>query len=107
MDLGEIRSYVSARLTASLSTDDIDDHINEVAKDLSRLFTADFIEESTALSTSTSSHLVASTWEMRQLKSVHAYIDGDRTPLMKVNKEALVYPLQSGTPKFWALWAST
>lgn len=107
MNLGELQTYITDRYTPSLESSEYKEHINEVYRDLSRLFTADYIEESTSLSTSTGSALVSSTWEMRQLKSVHAHIGGTRTPLKQVHKEALVYPLAEGTPKFWALWTST
>lgn len=45
MTLQELRNYIKSRYATDASDVEIDDHINEVYRDISRIFTPDTTEE--------------------------------------------------------------
>ena len=104
MTLQELRNYIKSRYATDASDVEIDDHINEVYRDIYRIFTPDTTEEysDAAFVTVSEQPVYELPKSTRSIKQVHITpAAGSRTRLRSMKEDALLYPRLSGTPIRW------
>lgn len=97
MNLSDLRIYITARYATPLTGTEIDQHINEAYKDLSRIFTPDAnAEESIPTASGGFRYYVP---DCRSIKEVRTSAAGER--LREISYAAVLHPRRSGTPTRW------
>ena len=99
MTFQELLIYIKNRYPSSLSETEVEEHINEVYKDLSRLFTKDVIEEEEKQTNLGEENYTLSS-PSRRIREVHLDVN-ERKRLRSMKAEARIFPRKEGTPKRW------
>jgi hypothetical protein len=104
----ELYTYITGRFALSLTAAQIKEHVNEIYRDLSRLFTPRFIETNAALSTVAHTATLDLTFDARKIHAVKTNVATVRTLLREVDRNAMLTPAPAeGTPKYWAVKGKT
>lgn len=104
MTLAELYNYAIDRFALSLTEVQIKEHLNEVYKDLTRIFTPDFITTDNTLSVAAGARTVNLTFPCRKVQYVKSRSGTTYTLLREVKKEALLLPhVTAGTPIRWGI----
>ena len=100
----ELYTYVTGRFSLSLSAAQIKEHINEVYKDLTRIFTPDYIETNNTISVLITARTVDLTFAARKVWAVKRRSGTTYTPMREIRKDALLLPyVAAGVPARWGI----
>ena len=104
MTFAQLYAYITERFALSLTEAQIKEHINEVYKDLTRLFTPDYIETNNTLSVAAHARTVDLTFAVRKVQYVKTRSGTTYRLLREIRKDALLLPYAAeGTPVRWGL----
>lgn len=101
MDLQELRVYVTSRYQSEATETEIDQHLNEIYRDLSRLFTADTPVSDTSVNTVVNKETYQVPQNSRRIRRVFLGAGAGRAPLRSIREDALLFPRQTGVPRRW------
>lgn len=103
MTLQELRNYIKVRYATDASDVEIDDHINEIYRDITRIFTPDTTEEYSkdTFLTVDKQAVYELPFSTRAIKQVHLESGTGKVRLRSIKEEALLYPRLEGVPTRW------